>query len=240
MAHELAEDDFPTVREIFAPALYTTAELKIIRDNLGKSGTVTLSGLPPARYDRVTGKDQEMPEVNRETVKRFLDRLRELEEMNEAHGIQWCGLDAVREHIDQEIAYKEELERRKQINPTTARQPTMWHRTRRGQWLYQGTGTDRLRARHLDLKLVEREDNDMEDWTGKQPAEATEDDEPGYQIIEGDNFWRCPVEGCNHQEEFNAESAGSRNLAKGRMRKHFTGATKQVEEHRVANMECFA
>jgi len=181
-----------------------------------------------------------------------LQRFHQLMEMSKQQGTEWVvtdvksgrsypGVDGVKGHINRWLKRQEGYLERKRSDPEgKGFHPEMWT-VRDGQPKWSGRGTDSERVRY-PLALVPVGKRSYDDFT----QEAYKDEEApevaelsvnsdiiDASYLRGDNFFECPVDGCNHRSNFDADSEMSENAALHGLRVHMSrpkGRFK-VEEH---------
>lgn len=253
---ENPEDIFPKVDNIFAPPLYDNHELEYIKEHIdlhpqAAAEGVTAENMGVERQDfrDVHGKDRAVIETSDEqfaqavrlkqrTIREALSRFKELEELESAGLMKWVGRPQVKAAIER---WQERQRRYKETKNRYGRgqHPEMTVVDGRGRRKYQGVGTDSKRVRRFDLPLYDEEAFMEVDFSadllpsngnGQEAPEATLPSE----LIELENAWGCPIEGCSHSESFNEGSTGGENLAKARLKKHMNNATSAKDDHRAA------
>jgi len=238
------DDNFPEVNRVFGPTMYRSETLTIIRDNIGKNPKAVIQEITPDQlgiqlqdFQEVRGQSgavvdtpqaQFQAAVRSELlqIENALDRFRDLDEMQEAGQVQWCGPDAVREQIDTWVERQRRYKDRKRSNPGgKAHHPEMSAYDRRGQRQYQGEGSDVGRVRRYDLALLDEGFTDDSDFTqdlqsgnGSSPAG---DSYYAEEIEEGDDYLDCPVHGCNERQNIKTpDSNRSRQMSRAMLAKH--------------------
>lgn len=208
----------------FDPVLYSDVELHFLLEHAGEPPVVAMQkGLPPG--------------VNPNAIRPVLAHLYEFVELEKHQGQHWIGVEkvkqAIRVYLEQQAAWKA---MRKRGAP---RFPPMFSYDQRGRAHRYGPGSDGGQVktwidaegkRHvfaIDL-YGERADDGawVAPWATGVEAPAAIAEHAELPRIE------CTIPGCGHTESYNPESASSRNLAKGRMKKHLMNPKNNVELHR--------
>ncbi len=178
-----------------------------------------------------------------------LQRFHELDEYNKHKGTEWlvtnpktsdtsAGYAGIGAHIDRWLRRQELFLERKQADPgKKGFHPEQWTLSRDGEPKWSGRGTDSERVRY-PLVLVPMAARSYADFTkeayGETPVVHADD---GFlELVEGDNYFECPLEGCNKRTDFDPESEIAKNSARHGMRIHMGRPAGKLllEEHQLA------
>jgi hypothetical protein len=206
--------------------------------------------------------------VNPKTIRTLLSRLRDLKELHGDEGFgeytrdasiagligkkveSFRGIEAIRACIEDSIEYHRRFNVIKRRDPDSAIHPTMHTKDARGRLHKQGPGSDRGMVRAMTCSLLAESMGTVPDaWAdavrmdgvavGTPEAAKVEGAGAAYELIMGENFYECPVKGCNKRCEFDANDEGAQSKAKGAMHRHFNMTTKQVDDHKEAALVIF-
>lgn len=206
------------------------------------------------------------PGVHPKVVERLLSRIRDIEDteperlgyyrrdtrmaplLGKKPGEEYFGLDAIRESIQDAMEYNRRLNEIRKREPGAALHPSMHTIDGRGRLHWQGVGSDRGMVRRFTCELYHDVKRSVAPEWMSAAAHATDiltDDKQGqkmegpganYQLIEGPNFFECPVKGCNRRFNFRQDNDASRNKAYSNMRNHMAAIKTQVDDHREAKL----
>ncbi len=228
-------DDFPEVRDIFDPNLYSDPELKtLLKLKLGLSPMILMD-------------DVDLAEDGRFTVRPALQRFYDLEEMKEHRGHEWAGVDTIRESCQLMIDYREQYQAHKSRSGVGFH-PSMHTFDSRNNAKFGGIGSDSGRVRTYfskDGKRVKFAVNLTEQGGDHQWvfSSATVDSSwgnlsevaPGapIQLIErynGDTgILECPI--CGDVQTFNRDDSSTESRARHAMGTHCKTAKNEQEAH---------
>lgn len=214
----------------FEPALYSLEENQFIQAHAGEPPTVAFHGGLPVG-------------VNPKAVRPILERLYELEELQRHKGIEWVGVEAVKEACGLYLkAYDRWQEARKRGAPFP---PTFFEWDGRGRPHRFGVGSDagyvrtvfdeEGNRRKLAVQLELGESGAyVPEWLKTRvqapiPQELTEDQEKG--------LLQCPI--CAHSINYEPGVQSKRSIARAQMAKHLTSTRKEAEAHRVLHAAVF-
>jgi hypothetical protein len=208
--------------EIFDPVLYSRAENNFLLSTLGQPPVVALQSLPP--------------NVNIKAVKPVLDRVFELQQLQEHSNQSWVGVEAVKAKIQTylEQSAKWAAEKRR----GRPRYPSMFSFDQRGKAHRSGPGSDSGRVRTYFNEKGERipfaidltnatEQVWAPDWIA---VAANDEPKAGLKVDSDKRRIECLI--CGHTESFNTESRASFNAARARISRHLRSAKTQPEAHR--------
>lgn len=197
---------------VFDPVQYSIPENLFLLDQLGKPTIVAM---------REVG-----PKVNAATVKPVLDRINDLEAQRNHSGVEWIGVEAVKEAIK---TYLEQYNRWTQDKRRgRPRFPSMYAFDGRRRGFLGGPGSDSGQVRtyfkpdgtreRFDVPLFPDGNTDWTpDWSNEQVI-PTNLKEVTLVVDRESNRIECPV--CKHTETFKADSESSFRAARARMSKH--------------------
>lgn len=206
----------------FEPSLLSIEENQFIADHAGESPQVAFrKGLPEF--------------VNKTAVQPVLQKIYDLEEMQRVDGVEWAGVDAVKQACTNYLVRLDGWVKAKKRGIPYP--PTMFEWNSRGRALKAATGADigvvktyfdDQGARQdlgVDFQTVE---SAVPDWVTARKAEIaptalTIDDEKGIVT--------CPI--CGHNEIFEPDQPSKKNMALARMSRHLVKAKTKNEEHRI-------
>lgn len=215
--------------ETFDPVLYSINENKFFLEALGKPPVVALREMPT--------------NLNARAVEPLLRKVYELEQLREHEGVQWVGVEALKEKIEaylrENAKWKADALRFKRA----PRWPSMFSFDTKGRAHRGGVGSDSGRVRTYFNDVGERvpfeipfsgEIND--EWGGPVGTEVA----PKSLLKVNNDLNRIECGICGHTESFKAESRTSYNAARARISKHLRKATTNVDEHRELHVQEFA
>lgn len=181
-----------------------------------------------------------------------LQRFHQLAESNEHNGTEWTvtnvktrksapGYEGISAHIDRWLRRQGFFQERKEADPQgKGFHPEQWTIGAEGTPKWSGRGTDSQRVRY-PLVLVPVGQRTYDDFTklayGDEEAPAEVQAMDGFlDLIEGDDFYECPIEGCGKRSEFDPDSDMAKNKARHGMRIHMgrPAGKKLIEEHQLA------
>jgi len=211
----------------------------------------------------------EHPGVNPKDMKILLRRIRDVEDSEperfgfykrlpqiaplimEQPNEEFTGLEALYQVIRDAQVYMSKYQAIKDRTPTMARHPTLYTTDARGRMTHQGVGSDRGIVRAFVAYILHEETHVVDPvWasaaaqdnipvTEKIEESKVEGARADYRLIEGDNFYECPVKDCNKRIEYDADDEGDRRKAWSGMRTHMLMIKKQVDDHREAKTVIF-
>lgn len=164
---------------------------------------------------------------------------------------EFHGLEAIRQMIADSLEYDKRFQKIKEQDLDSALHPSMFTRDGRGRLHWQGPGSDRGRVRAFTGWIVHEEvGRRAPDWaaaaaydgveqTEAEQAEKVTGSGQDYRLIEGENYFECPVKGCNYRKVYDAESETERNNAQTAMRTHMALVRSDVDDHREAKVAIF-
>jgi hypothetical protein len=202
------------------PALYSEAENEFLLAHLGESPRIALRTASPG--------------VNPKAVSPLLEKVVELEELQERGEQQWLGIDGLREGIVTYLSqYRKWTADRRRGAP---RFPSLYGYTPKGRPVWAAPGADAGivqsyfssdgSRKSFVITLVPEEQPEWNpDW-----AKADEPSpESGLVVNHDAHRVECF---CGHTESFREDSRSSYNIARARMSKHLRQATEDVDKHR--------
>lgn len=186
---------------VFDPVKYSVSENQFLLENVGKPPVVVLRTLPAG--------------VNKAAVKPVIDRVYELAELQKHAGMEWCGVDAVKEAITTYLTESDKwaTDRRK----NRPRFPSMFTFDPKGRPHRYGPGSDAGQVRTYFGKDGQRHRFAI-DFVPEGVSEYTPEwiaDVPKDGLIVNAELSRIECF-CGHTEKYNSESRGSFNAEIGR------------------------
>jgi hypothetical protein len=182
-----------------------------------------------------------------------LQRFHQLAESNTHAGTEWVvtnlktkkaapGYEGIGSHIDRWLRRQGLFLERKEADPNHfGFHPELWTINAEGTPTWSGRGTDSQRVRY-PLVLVPLGMRTYDDFTKLAYGEENEPP-PGIQamdgfldLIEGDDYYECPIDGCGKRSEFDPDSNMAKNKARNGMRVHMgrPAGKRMLEEHQMA------
>lgn len=208
--------------QVINPARYSEAEGEFLIEHLGE---------PPVVAMRAVGHG-----VNPKAVQPLIQRVYELNQLQEHENQPWVGTEALKEAFALYLGYmrKWRSDRRK----GAPRFPSLFTYSAKGRPQWAAPGADggivktyfdeKGQRKSFEIELVP---DGIPEWRPEWSAA----DEPaqGSRVVVNHelNRWECF---CGHTETFRPDNRSSYSLAKTRMSKHMRNAKDQVEEHRDA------
>jgi len=166
-------------------------------------------------------------------------------------GEEFRGQAAIREALSDSLAYHEMHTAIKERDASSALHPALYNRDARNRLHKQGPGSDRGCIRWFTCYISHEETGQVApEWldaassdtivsTDEAEAEKVEGVGAAYAIIEGDNFFECPVKGCNHRQTYKDDDETDRRKKRHALMMHMVHIKKQVDDHREAKLVCF-
>ncbi len=218
---------------------------------------------------RVNPWCMEHPGVNPKDMKTLLRRIRDVEDseperfgfyrrlpqisplIEEEPNKEYTGLAALYQVVLDAQVYMSKYAAIKDRTPTMARHPTLYTRDARGRMTWQGVGSDRGIPRCFVAYILHEEAHAVDPvWAAAAATDnvpVTENIEEAkvegaradFRLIEGDNFYECPVKNCNKRIDFNKDDEGEKRKAWNGMRTHMLMVKAQVDDHREAKTVIF-
>lgn len=188
------------------------------------------------------------PPATRATVVSVLERVNELQALEQADGAAWCGVDAIKQAIrvwtDQNQKWKHDHQHKR----NAPRWPSMYSYDAKGRPHRGGPGSDNDRVRTYFGPAGERIPFAIDlipdytaQWVGPGMTEAPAD--KGLHVDTAANRIECRVRTrdgvCGHTETYKSESRTSYNAARTRMSKHLRKATENADGHREVHLNEF-
>lgn len=207
---------------VFDPTLYSKQECEFLLENLGK---------PPV----VAMRELKFP-VNPKAVQPILQRVHELQQLEEHEGTRWVGLEPLKNalvaYLRENAKWKADWQRTRGRAP---RFPSLYSFDGRGRAHRGGVGSDSGKVRsYFDAEgnripfAIQMTDIFIDDWT--PPGFTEKPDSKSYLKVDNDlNRIECLI--CGKAESFKAESRSSYSAARARMSKHMRRAETKKEEH---------
>ncbi len=207
----------------FNPVKFSIEENEFLLAHIGEPPLVAIRSIPD--------------KVNMRAVRPILDRVYELDQLEQHSGLIWAGVDAIKASIQAYLAQAEKW--RQDTRRGAPRFPSMYSFDGRNKAHKYGTGSDAGEVKsYFDptgkripfaVELIDAEAPDWQpDWAATQAG--TDPPQAGLKVEADKSRIECQI--CGHTEQFKAESRGSFNAARARMSKHLRSADKEVEAHR--------
>jgi hypothetical protein len=164
---------------------------------------------------------------------------------------EYYGYEAARECIEDSLEYDRRVAEIRERDPEMALHPSMHTIDARGRLHHQGPGSDRGLVRRFIFRISTEQRPELPpEWMAAAAQDqivSAEDDEAekvsglgaDFRLIEGPNYWECPVSGCNYRKMYEENNEEDRRRARGAMRTHMSMIKKQVEDHREAKVVIF-
>lgn len=208
-------------------------------------------GVNPKGMERLLGRIREVEEGNPERFG-YYRRLPQIAPLiDEQPGEEFFGLDAIRVCITDAMEYMKRYDALHKASPAMARHPTMYTKDARGRLTFQGVGSDSGMVRAFTCWILHEEAarvdptwanaaaNDNIPMTENVEEAKVEGARADYRLIEGPNFYECPVKGCNKRFDFNVDDESEKRKSWNKMRLHMVHVKKQVDDHREAKTVIF-
>jgi hypothetical protein len=255
--------------EQFDPIVRSDQECAYLLAHLEESPAVALVGVQKASVQKINAAQQlenvdvwiGVPDgVNPTVIRKDLGRFRELAELEDVKGLEWCGYDALRDRLEWYLGkYIPTRDRMRQAGMIP--NPSMFHFDSEGNAYRGADGTDSGRVRTwidengerhpFALDLVHRDGRiRKEHWTVPSPdsfvpkgsIKEPEIDTAPLPVVDLELFedaakgnLECGV--CGYVSNYKPGNRRSRNMAKINMRKHCGGAKAEVAAHRKLQKE---
>lgn len=210
-------------KNIFDPSLLSFADCHFLMENAGN----------------VPASVQYPQAVNKVTMKQWIERFYELEELQKVGKATWKGVEAVKEAIQTYLDQREQW--KKEAEYGAPKFPSLYSFDSRGNAHLSAPGSDSQRVKtYFDdqgnripfaVNLVENVGTGK--WKPSWLRNANSEPTPDSLIkeIPGKNCYECPVKACGHTETFKPDSRSSQASARARMSKHMRRATLEPEVH---------
>lgn len=223
MSSMIAEPPKSKRPDVFHPAEYNLAELRFLKDAVGKPPAVVFAESLPQGVDAVS-------------VQKLIQKVYEREELSKHRGTPWAGVGAVKAAITTFLEqYEQDLRDYRRGAP---RFKSMYQWDARGRPHRAGIGADGRRVQtYIDLDGTRRSLSvDLSESGGPetfkpawvQPEVPLPDD---FEHDEENGVWICPL--CKKSETYNVHSQQAKNMARVRLLKHLKQEKeKEPELHR--------
>jgi len=243
-----------TQNDSFDPAIYSIEENQFLLEHIGEPTVIALKAIPAAEpLAKPFHKDKNpvyYPKgINPNAVRPILDKVNELQELAKHDGVQWVGVEKVKEAI--KIYLQENAKWEHDYNRTRGkapRWPSLASYDSKGRPHRGGPGSDSGRIRTyfgpagerlpFEIQLVSEY---VATWAAPGHTEAPAD--ARLFVDAAANRIECRVKVgdgiCGHTEKYKPEARASYTAARARMSKHLRRATENVEEHRELHTEEF-
>jgi hypothetical protein len=211
----------------FDPVSYSNPECEFLLEHLGQPAIVALRDVKPP--------------VNPKAVRPILERVNELDQLQQHEQITWVGTEALKDRIRIWLRENAKWSREHQIK-RAPRWPSLLSFDAKGRGRRGGPGSDSNHIRTYFGPAGER--IPFEIWFYPETQEAWQtphtDDAPSSKGIALDaDKTRIECLVCGHTEVYKAESRSSYAAARARMSKHLRKATDKQDEHRETYVEEF-
>lgn len=195
---------------IFDPVLYSHQENEFLAAHVGEPAIVAF-------------KDPLPKGVNPKAVRPLIERVFELQQLEQHDGTPWAGVQAIRDAIK---VYQEQTEKwAKDRRRGRPRFPSLYVFDQKGRGRRGGPGSDSSRVKTyfnsngervpFAIYLVGQEE---EAWAPEWHQADLPTPSSSLKVDDANRRVECLV--CGHTESFNPESRGSQNAAMGRMKRH--------------------
>lgn len=217
----------------FDPVEYSENENAWLLEHLGEPPVVAMRQVPDG--------------VNPNAVRPILQRVQELQQLQQHEGIQWVGPDVLKAAI--RVWQRESEKWAHDARRGAPRWPSMFSYDAKGRPHRGGPGSDSRRVKtYFDEKgnrapfAVKLDPHVEAAWVAPTNYRDEQNDVLFYEDATTNRFeCRVPVgDGiCGHTESYKSGSRQSRAGARGRMSKHLRKATENVEQHREVHTNEF-
>jgi hypothetical protein len=211
----------------FEPALYSLEENQFLLDHMGEPPTVALHGGLPVN-------------VNPKAVVPVLQQLYDLEELKRLRGVEWIGLEPIKESITNYLKAHNQWASAHRAGAPKNQFPTFYEFDSRGRGHHYGVNSDAGYVRSFFDENGNRQSLRVDltpspvQWVPPQVAQkaASTPNSLPETLIEDDvnGLIQCPV--CRHTENYEPGVQSKRTMARTRMSKHLVKATREPEAHR--------
>ena len=216
------------VTTVFDPVKFSIAECEYLLETLGQPTVVAMRNLPAT-----TG-------VSPTSIKVMLDRVNELQQLENHEGLKWVGVEAVKDAIKVYLREQTKWQNVRKIKPTAPRFPSMYSYDSKNRPHWGGVGSDSGQVKtYFDEKGQRHEfalaltDVEPADWAPEWADAVKGTDMPGGDIKHDADARRLECF-CGHTEQYKPDSHSSFNACKARMAKHLKTAKDEVDRHREA------
>jgi ribosome-associated translation inhibitor RaiA len=231
----------------FNPVNFSDQENEFLLKHLGKPSSIALREIKGVINPHAHPKDKNpiiYPDgVIPASVKPVLDGIYELQDLEKQEGLNWVGLDKVKETIS--IWLRENAKWRKDHQLTRGRAPrypSLWAWDAKGKGHLGGPGSDSGMIKTYFGPSGERIPFEIEllkDYIPSWTAPSVTDQQGDKRLfVDADSHrieCRVPMPDgtlCGHTESYKQDSRSSYNAARARISKHLRKATTEVEAHR--------
>lgn len=177
--------------------------------------------------------------VNPNAVRPIIDKVHELNQLQEHSGIPWQGIEVLKEAI--EVYLEQQAKWKADKRRGAPRFPSLHSYDTKGRPHWSGGGSDSGQVKtYFDAQGNRKEfarefvPSGQSDWVADWALKAGENaDQPEAGLVVNKELNRIECF-CGHVEKFNPESRGSFNVARGRISKHLRSDAnpETVEKHR--------
>lgn len=208
-------------------------------------------GVNPAGIFQVLSRVRDVREASPETFGYYKRPTRMAPLIDKEPDEEFYGYEALRMSLEDSLEYTRRFEAIREKDPTAAIHPSLHTQDARGRLHKQGVGSDRGRCRQFTCWISREEVGVVApEWAaaaasdtiveaGQEEAEKVSGLGADYRLIEGPNFYECPVDGCNYRKSFKGDDDSDRKRARHAVRAHMTAVTTQTEDHREAKVVIF-
>ena len=219
---------------VFDPALQSEPENDFLLQYLGAVPVIARRAIPSGMVAAAV-----MP---------IIERVDELQKIKEHDGVDWVGVDRLKEAIRQWQTQNRKWELDNQRNKKAPRWPSLYSYDGKGRAHRSGPGADVGRIRTYFGPAGERIPFEIElipenvaPWVA--PGFTEQMSTTGLYIDPTANRIECRVKTpdgiCGHTESYKSESRASYSAARARMSKHLRKSTIEAEAHRSLHTEEF-
>jgi hypothetical protein len=233
----------------FNPVRLSNAENQFLLKWLGQPSVVALKDIKGQLNPKAHPRDKNpiiYPDgVIPASVKPILDGVYELQELATHEGLQWVGVDAMKQAIEVWLAQNQKWSSDHQKRRNAPRWPSLYSYDAKGVGHLSGTGSDSGEVKTYFGPAGERIPFEIELMSDVQapwiaPTVGSEDLSASGGVLFVDpvaHRIECRVpqsDGtiCGHTESYKDSSRASYNAARARMSKHLRKATNEPEAHR--------
>ncbi len=208
-------------------------------------------GVVPAGIYRALSRIRDVREASPETFGYYLRSKRMAPLIQKEPEEEFFGIDAIKMSLSDSLEYERRLNTIRERDPSAAIHPSLYTKDARGRLHYQGVGSDSGRNRQFTCWISREEIGQVApEWSsaaasdtiveaGHEEAEKVSGLGADFRLIEGPNFYECPVDGCNFRKTFGEDDDGARKKARIAMRSHMTATKIQTDDHREAKVVIF-
>ena len=208
-------------------------------------------GVIPTGIDRLLSRIRDVREASPETFGYYKRSARMAPLIGEKLDEEFWGYDAIRQSILDSLEFGKRKEAVRERDPSAAIDPALYTRDARGSLHFQGVGSDRGMNRQFTCWISREEVGHVPpEWVAAAASDTIIDADAAeaekveglgadYRLIEGPNFFECPVKGCNFRKVFKGDDEGDRKKARHSLQSHMIHTNTQADDHREAKLVIF-